>query len=81
MPSRAAAYATPCAWLPADEQMTPLRCSIGVSCGSLLLGPRTLYDPVRWNISALSQTSKPVSTESSVEWSSGVRCTSGATRR
>jgi hypothetical protein len=37
--------------------MTPARCSSGDNCGSLLLGPRTLYDPVRWNISAFSQTS------------------------
>ena len=31
-----------------------------VSCVNLLSGPRILYDPVRWNISALSRTSKPV---------------------
>ena len=35
-PRRRAASATPCAWLPADEQMTPLPSSSSVSCAILL---------------------------------------------
>ena len=60
MPWICAASATPCAWLPADEQTTPRRfCSSGISA-NLFSGPRILYEPTRWNISAFSRTSKPV---------------------
>ena len=37
-----AASATPCAWLPADAQMTPRLSSSALSCASLLKAPRTL---------------------------------------
>ena len=72
MPCRAAASATPCAWLPADEQITPRRFCSSVSCANLFIGPRILYEPPRWNISALRRTSKPVRSLSRREVSSGV---------
>ena len=53
MPCSAAASATPCAWLPADEQITPARFSSSLRCANLFSGPRSLYEPVRWNDSAL----------------------------
>jgi len=56
IPSSAAASATPCAWLPADEQITPACCCSRASWGSLFDGPRILYEPVRWNSSAFSST-------------------------
>ena len=44
MPWIRAASATPCAWLPADEQTTPrFFCSSDISA-NLLSGPRILYD-------------------------------------
>ena len=67
-----AASATPCAWLPADEQITPRRFCSSVSCANLFIGPRILYEPPRWNISAFRRTSKPVRSLSSREVSSGV---------
>ena len=42
MPCRAAASATPCAWLPAEEQMTPRRFCSSLSCANLFIGPRIL---------------------------------------
>ena len=39
-----AAKATPCAWLPADEVMTPRASSSGVSCAILLKAPRSLKE-------------------------------------
>src|SRR5919106_367341 len=72
-PSSAAASATPCAWFPAEEQTTPRARSSSDSRASLTSGPRSLYEPVRWNSSALSRTSKPVSSDSDRDVSSGVR--------
>src|SRR5436190_9823548 len=75
-----AASATPCAWLPADEQTTPRRfCSSGMSA-NLFSGPRILYDPTRWNISALRRTSNPVRSLNCREVSSGVCLMCGAMR-
>src|ERR671911_27126 len=73
MPSSAAASATPCAWFPAEEQTTPRARSSSDNRAIFTSGPRSLYEPVRWNSSALSRTSKPVSSESSREVRSGVR--------
>jgi hypothetical protein len=72
IPWRAAASATPCAWLPADEQTTPRRFCSSVSCANLFIGPRILYEPPRWNISAFNRTSKPVRSLRSRDVSSGV---------
>src|SRR3954466_1129104 len=79
IPSIRAARATPCAWLPADEQTTPRSRSSSVSSDSLFSGPRILYEPVRWSISAFSRTSRPVSSDSVCEARSGVRWMNGAT--
>src|SRR5215470_16035635 len=79
IPSMRAARATPCAWLPADEQTTPRARSSSESSDSLFSGPRILYEPVRWNISAFSRTSRPVSSESVADAISGVRWTNGTT--
>src|SRR5215210_7079474 len=73
MPRSAAASATPCAWFPAEEQTTPRARSSRDNRASFTSGPRSLYDPVRWNSSALSRTSKPVCSDSSREVRSGVR--------
>src|SRR3954469_22159077 len=55
--------------------MTPRRFSSSVRCENLFIGPRILYEPPRWNISALSRTSNPLCSLSSREVSSGVRYT------
>ena len=52
MPWICAASATPCAWLPADEQTTPRRFWSSVRYVNLFSGPRILYEPVFWKISA-----------------------------
>ena len=46
---------------------------------NLLSGPRILYEPVRWNISALRRTLKPVRSLNIRDERSGVRCVCGAT--
>src|SRR3954468_6983712 len=79
IPSIRAARATPCAWFPAEEQTTPRSRSSSESSDSLFSGPRILYEPVRWNISAFRRTSSPVSSESVREAISGVRWMKGAT--
>ena len=79
IPSIDAASATPCAWLPAEEHTTPRARSSSERRESLLSGPRILYEPVRWNSSALSRTSRPVSSSSALDVSRGVRCTNGVT--
>src|SRR5947208_3360142 len=53
--------------------MTPARFSSSLSCANLFNGPRILYEPVRWNDSALSSTSKPVTSPREREVSRGVR--------
>ncbi len=80
MPWILAASATPCAWLPADEQTTPRRLSSSDISANLLSGPRILYEPTRWNISAFKRTSYPVRSPSCREASSGVRLMCGAMR-
>src|SRR5207249_9446235 len=51
-PSSAEAYATACAWFPADQVITPRDRSSGASHDSLLSTPRALNEPVRWKSSA-----------------------------
>src|SRR5438270_5473643 len=51
-PPRAAAYATACAWFPADQVTTPRARSSGVSAAIRLKTPRTLNEPVFWKSSA-----------------------------
>ena len=46
---------------------------------NLCSGPRILYDPVRWNISALRRTLKPVRSLSIRDDRSGVRWMCDAT--
>ena len=72
MPWILAASATPCAWLPADEQTTPRRFSSSESCANLFSGPRILYEPTVWKHSALSRASNPVRSLSCRDVSSGV---------
>ena len=43
-PSRCAASATPCAWLPADAAITPCARSAAVRCAILLYAPRSLNE-------------------------------------
>ena len=81
MPCSAAASATPCAWLPADEQITPAAFPRRSGARTCSAGPRSLYEPVRWNDSALRETSKPVAALSDADPSSGVRRACTATCR
>ena len=55
MPSRAAASATPCPWLPADAVTTPRARSSGAMRESLSAAPRSLNEPVACSDSSLSQ--------------------------
>jgi hypothetical protein len=80
IPSTAAAYASACAWLPAEIEMTPRRFSSSESVESLFRTPRGLKEPVRWKSSALKDTSAPTRSESVRELSSGVRCSRPAIR-
>ena len=45
-PNAFAASATPCAWLPAEDAMTPQARSSGVRLAILIYAPRTLKEPV-----------------------------------
>src|SRR5690349_2416299 len=60
--------------------MTPAARSSAVSSGILLSGPRTLYEPPFWKISALRRTLHPAASESRRDRSSGVRWMNGSTR-
>src|SRR5512135_2655380 len=72
-PSRRAAQATPCAWLPDENATTPaLRCAAS-SCARRLYAPRNLNEPMCCRVSSLSRTRPPVSSSSGVSASSGVR--------
>ena len=53
-------------------QITPRRFSSSDRKWNLLSGPRILYEPMRWNSSALSRTSNPVRALSMREVTSGV---------
>src|ERR687886_2031083 len=80
IPSTAAAYASACAWLPAEIEMTPRRFSSSERVESLFRTPRGLNEPVRCSSSALKDTSAPTRSESVRELSSGVRCKRPAIR-
>src|SRR5438105_12095327 len=80
IPSTAAAYASACAWLPAEIEMTPRCFSSSESVESLFRTPRGLNEPVRWRSSALKDTSAPTRSERVRELSVGVRCTRPAMR-
>src|SRR6266567_1071847 len=75
MPSSADAYASACAWLPAEIEITPRAFSSSVSVASLFSTPRGLNAPVRWRSSALKCTGTPTRSESVRELSIGVRWT------
>jgi len=68
-PSRADAQAIPSAWLPADAVTTRLP---GGSAAIAAIAPRTLNEPVGWNVSSLSDTSRPLALETIN--GVGVRC-------
>ena len=51
MPSSRAAYATPCAWFPAEAATTPRARSDSLSAASRWYAPRSLYEPVRCRFS------------------------------
>src|ERR671926_373978 len=80
IPSTAAAYASACAWLPAEIEITPRPFSSSESVESLFRTPRGLNDTVRCRSSALKDTSAPTRSERVRELSSGVRCTRPAMR-
>mmetsp|Transcript_8986 Transcript_8986/g.39550 ORF Transcript_8986/g.39550 Transcript_8986/m.39550 type:complete len:200 (-) Transcript_8986:72-671(-) len=52
-PSCLAASAVPCAWLPADEQMTPLASDSFEICAMRLYAPRSLNEKTGWRSSRL----------------------------
>jgi hypothetical protein len=72
-PSNADAYASACAWLPAEMEMRPRCFSSSDSVASLFSTPRGLKEPVRCSSSALKRTSAPTFFESVADESSGVR--------
>src|SRR5919108_2851135 len=76
-PALLAAYATPCAWFPAEAATTPWERSRGPREWILLSAPRTLNDPVRWKFSSFRWKSLPVSALRLVERLTGVRRTRG----
>ena len=75
MPNMAAAYATPCAWFPAEDATTAQRSPRSIMEAILLLAPRSLNAPVFCRFSHLRYISPPVMRENVVEWSNSVRCT------
>ena len=72
MPSRPAASATPCAWLPALAATTPRARSSADSREIRTYAPRTLYEPARCRFSHLSHVGPPSAALSGREGSSGV---------
>jgi hypothetical protein len=64
MPRRVAWYATPCAWLPADAQITPRARSAASRVMSLLQAPRSLNEPVCCMYSRFVKTVQPHNAES-----------------
>src|SRR3954452_644753 len=82
VPSRSAASATPCAWLPALAATTPAARSAGVSREIRTYAPRILNDPARWRFSHLSATGPPTRSDSGRDVSTGVsRATSPRSSR
>src|SRR4051812_40218492 len=71
--SWAAPYASACAWLPAEIEITPAPRSSADSAARFVSTPRGLKEPVRWRSSALSDVSAPIRFESVAELSTGVR--------
>src|ERR1039457_5214777 len=71
-PSRAAAKATPWAWLPALAATTPRARSASVSREIRRYAPRALNDPVRCRFSHFRKTGPPRRSDSTRERSSGV---------
>ena len=69
-PTWPAAKASAWAWLPALPTVTPLRAR-SPSEASLFIAPRILNAPVRWRLSALNTTSRPVSCDSAADGSDG----------
>src|SRR6218665_2051855 len=58
-PSFLADSATPCAWFPAEAQITPLDRASGDRCAILLYAPRSLKLKTGWSSSRLSRTLLP----------------------
>src|SRR5678816_981810 len=59
MPRHRAASATPCAWLPAEAQITPRRAMVSDRCAILLYAPRTLNENTGCRSSRLNSTALP----------------------
>src|SRR5581483_9022321 len=73
-PSLAAAYATACAWFPADQVTTPRAFSSSPSERSFASTPRGLNEPVFWKSSALRKARTPRRPPSAADEKVGVRC-------
>src|ERR1700690_3448501 len=71
-PSRPAANATPCAWLPALAATKPRARSASLGRAIRLYAPRTLNDPVRWRFSHLRKTGPATVSDSTRECITGV---------
>ena len=59
MPRRRAASATPCAWLPAEAQITPRWAMVSERCAILLYAPRSLNENTGCRSSRLNSTVLP----------------------
>ncbi len=79
-PSFCAASATPCAWLPADEQITPRLSSSRVRPDILLYAPRSLNENTGCMSSRLSMRRLPRRAERLGAKSSGVTSATSYTR-
>jgi hypothetical protein len=67
-----AASATPCAWLPAEEAITPRVREAGLRRAILLYAPRHLNEKIGCMSSRFSHTRLPKRSESTGAYSSGV---------
>src|SRR5438067_2279638 len=80
VPSRRAAIATACAWLPDENAMTPRARSSSGSDEILLYAPRNLNAPPRWKDSAFRCTDAPTSASSVRDETTGVLLATPASR-
>ena len=80
VPCAVAAIATPCAWLPDENAITPCARTDAGSADTAAQAPRALNDPVICRHSALIHTLRPAMASSAGEDSRGVRRTCPARR-
>lgn len=76
-----AASATPCAWLPAEEQITPASSCSLLSCAILLYAPRSLKDLTGCRSSRFSRMRLPLASLHSTAWHDVARHTVKHSRR